>query len=432
MSGGIKCIPGELIEWLTTHDDIVDFVRVGSEDLEPEQCAESNAELVEKLNRALLSEIERQAPVMAPPKRRPKHFSGKAALAFNQRYFISVEIQRIRKEQLDLLSQRVADIVNLLTSKYMSNVTLDIDDERLVKETVCDSREIVSLTSLSESLSAVIEKYESELATEETQRCLIVEVLDVVSQIYEDDISFLLSSPMQDKFEKLFEYDGFPLSQQLNEVVMKGYDSEFTRNIVRLVYRTLNYFSLPKQYDTILCTMLFRYAYDKLYGCGLSPLTLTKVTREEIDTVSRYLKSVQFKTIEPPDKYCPPHSPDDAISEVFDKSGQYGNAVRSLDRMEFQTNPFDALYWVQDAIHGIEHTVADTGECDDVMLPFEDTFSLFLCITAAADVPDLLVYVDFVQQCIPGVGLNAYFDFARTKLVAAIAHLKKVTKVVTS
>ena len=66
---GIKCIPGKLIEWLTTHDDIVDFVRVGSEDLDPAQCAEYNAELVEKLNRALLSEIERQAPVMAPPKR---------------------------------------------------------------------------------------------------------------------------------------------------------------------------------------------------------------------------------------------------------------------------------------------------------------------------------------------------------------------------
>lgn len=415
---GVSHVPDVFIEWLANNSEVVDCIRIDSTEEAP-----SHQEVIKQLNNALLQEIERQAPVMKPPERRPKHFSGNAALAFNRRYFISLEIQRIRKLQLDLLSQRVADIVNMLMLDGMDAISLRVDHERFVKQTVYDSREIISLMSLSGSLSQVIEDYEKELKTHAGQRQLILEVIEAGSQIYEADISFLLTSPLQDQFEKLFEYEGFPLSVELEQLASKGYNRDFTMNIVRLVLSTRRYFALPNTADSVLCTMLFRYAYDKLYSYGLSPLLHTKITRNEIDSMSKYLKSAQFKTMDPPDQYCPQHKPDDIIADVFGQSEVFSGAILSLDRLEFQTNPFDALYWVQCAIHGIETAVAQSGECDDVMLPFDDTFALFLCVTAAATVPELPVYAEFVDTCLPAAGLNVYFDFASTKLRAAIAHL---------
>lgn len=418
-------VPHRLIELLQVDTGMSNFVRVDK----LEMC--KNGDLVrfdkqtviENLQRVLMEEMTRQGPCLVPPKRHPGHLTAQHAMAFNQRYFAILEIQRLKMKQLDELSTRVVSIINFLDTDDLRGVCIVVEEQRMVQETMADTPEIRSLRAVVEHLTKRIEEFEESLNGIEAQKKILSYVFDAVDGIFDDNMSFLLSSPCQDKFETVFEYEGCELSKDLNLLVSQPYDKSFTGKVIELMQKTIRYFELPSSVENVLCLMLYRLAYDKLYAFGNSPLRRTDVSLADIDRISTYLRSASFEVLCPPDDMCPEHQPEDNVGEVFRKCQLYEAAIDGLRMMQFEMNPIDALNCARQALHGIRTVHID--RLDE--LSFDVVFGLFVAVAAAAEIPELPVYSDFVNQCAPDTGLSWAFDFAHAKLNAAIAYLRDIS-----
>ena len=265
----------------------------------------------------------------------------------------------------------------------------------------------------------------------ETQARMLKEIFEATSTIFDNDSAFLQLNPLQDQFDMLFDYDDFIISRGLKKITLEysaRNSKRFIQQLILTVYQTLDHFHIPhKDNDNILMMLLFRYAFDRLYLYGKSPLnrdTFYKSDLTNINALSRYLMNCTFEDINPPDEYCPKHEQNSRISTVFRNDPSYFHSIQSLESMAFYTNPIDSLNEVCNAIKFIEIAANKYHRSKEVLMEFDTIFGLFICVTAGAHIPEFQKYSDFIDECLPSSGLTSEFDYAHTNLQAVTNHLK--------
>lgn len=437
----IRSVPVEFMQWLGDHPNLASYVQIGpiSANLSLSGNGSRHAELMASLSSALIDELEKQGPVVAVPSKRPKHFSNSAAMDFNKRYFAKLELRKRRKEQMDQLSQTVTDILNLLSMPAIECLSIVIDIPKLYKSIIYDTREILSLMAFIDKQTQIVEEYERPLKDHASQRRFLDELIKVSCGIYDSALYYLQPCGLQGSFEMLMEYEKLPFAKEVEKVVAENDGYLLSEALGNIVYDCLRHFEIDHQtvaytgvqddvyYENVLCMMMLRYGFDKLYVSRKSQLE--EYNLQEVNKLMNILKKTTFESLDaPPDEYAPPHKKEDFIADVFRSSPQYTNAVFYLDLLGFHTNPFDMLYSIHECIHQIEQAVGSSGSCHDAMLAFEATFSLFLSIVCASDVPNIPLYNEFITRYVPMDGISPYFEFAKAKIEAVSVHLKSKLK----
>jgi hypothetical protein len=262
-----------------------------------------------------------------------------------------------------------------------------------------------------------------------TQQTIISTILLDSFDNFDSDTAFLLPSQLQDSLEMLFEYDQCPVSGMLTKLIDS--DSEathgtFLTRVIATVQDILQYFELRQELENVLFAMTFRYAFEKLYALGKSSL-VGIIADEDDQRIGAFVDQATFAVVQPPERYSPPHEPESLISDVFRESDEYFMAVVDLRSIRFYTNPIDILNVIIDCLKEIMTAVGITGDFHESLLPFDDTFGLFLSVWIAAGVAELKWYRRFVSDYLPPdvhSRLNQNFQFADTKLTSVVNYIR--------
>jgi hypothetical protein len=420
-----------LMRWLFDHPHLNPYVTVSYSSNTPTKSVSLRTSLCLELASLYRTAIDRESPQLLPPHRCPRHLGGRASLAFHRRYFIKTELRRLQRLRLDSLSLAIADLTELLNGDISPDFEILINTEKLMTQTFVDTFEMAALRSHSKALKKVLLNSIVDLSNFPSQRTLICEVLSSSTDIFDNESAFLQPSPLQDRLEMLFEYDKCPISKVLSDLVESDNaitHHEFFEKILTAVRWIIQTYELPIQLDNVLFAMTFRYTFEKLYGLQKSSLMNIQIDKE-IQRIALFAKAATFKKLDPPKQYCPPHNPDSLIAEVFRESAEYREAVETLGWIRFYTNPIDILNVVSESLNQIIVGVSAINGDHDIMLPFEVTFGLFLCVWITADVPELKWSSKFVAEYLPPVmheRLNQAFQYANTKLTAVVSYMPKI------
>ena len=426
-------------EWLQAHSELEAYITFqNAKRWKKDKDAliqEKHTILKNKIIQALQDKTKDQRPILMKEEAKPLFLGGKAAFAYHQQIYIKNKIHKMKKKQFDNFTQHVADLVLLLsgTIELPEGKFAEINYQKLEEDDFMPSLKLKMLKNKFIYYRWFIEKETGFIRSEKAQHTWFIEKMKGALMKFDSNDFFLEQIGIQDDLELLFEYEGFALSRPLKKLVMK-YKKEnsqnFIRSLINLVYQALKKFNFQeKNADNVLILVLFRYAFDKLYAFKLSPLNrngFETKTLSKINPLSSYLSKCTFDQLKPPNEFCPKHELNAKVSEAFRNDEDYTDAILSLESMIFYTNPIDALKSVRDTLKNIEKAANAKHPCKYSLLPFEVTFGLFLCVASAAHIPELQIYSDFVDECVPESGLSTVFDFAHTKLKAATSHLKKI------
>ncbi|KAH0791240.1 hypothetical protein GPJ56_004860 [Histomonas meleagridis] len=428
-----------LTEWLVDHPNYMGYIKIVGvkTDNNTEVPAGYQERYHQNVINLLYSHLTEQTTLMGPShqksKAKPTYLSGRGAIAFRKSQFIKLELKRIQQDQFSKYSQCIADFINLLSTPHIlsEDLVISIDHQKLFSETFEKSKYEIALKIKRIQLKNEAIKQTEEYSTFENQKFLFKNIIEATSSIFDKESAFLIANPLQDKFDVLFDFYGFPFSSVLNEAIdsyTPKSSNAFVRQLVQIVRQLLDYFGYRQEgNDNLLVMLMFRCAFDKLYAVGKSPLNREPFNVERlttIDPLSKFLMNCTFADLCPPDEYCPKHEKDSKVSEVFGNDPLYHKCVRSLESLVFFTNPIDALNEVHMTVTNIEKAANSYHQGTDSLLAFEVIFGLFLCVTAAAHIPELQLYTDFINECTPQSGLTAVFDYAHTKLQAATNYLR--------
>lgn len=432
----------DLADWFVQHVEIVPYISI--ESIDPKKRVKTwkkiqqknKKELSTKLRSILYEQLDQLAPLPYKHEKKPGHLGGKSALDYHRIRWVEKKIAKIRQKRFDVFSRNIADLLYLIESEHglPDEIIISVDEHKLMEDVADDSPKVKAFLTHIENMKSNIRYDERQLSSVIEQKKLFHEILAVMTKEYDYSESFLQPNPLQDRFEMIFEYEEFPLSKKL-QTACETYDKNnpqiFIKTLIRIVYSTLQYFGYDKNSDdgNVLLLLVFRYAFDKLYGMNKSPLNREKFDTSRLaylDPISRYLYNCTFADIMPPNEYCPEHQNTDRVTDIFRNDPYYQTAISYLEELQFYTNPMDSLNCVRLSLMGIESAANHYFKSGEAMLPFEVTFGLFLCVASASQVPELQNFSDFIDECAPESGLAPYFDFSHTKLSAATSHLRKI------
>jgi hypothetical protein len=414
-------VPDSVITWLGQNPGLIKYLTID----ERFSCSISARDLCARISERLVDEIDAQAPSLLPPTRRPGHLGGRAALAFNRRFFCEKLLRELKQAQFDSASTAIVRIDELLSGPLSGDISISVNCDLLFQDLFSDSPQMVSLRSHARYLGDEISDATSYLADGVSQRCLLTEILEVSSWNYLSDFAFLLPSSLQDNVETLFEYDKV-ISGCIGRLVVANNRPRFILDVERLAVTILSRFELSAEQGNVLFAMAFRHAFGCLYasrGFGLC----TNDSCSEIDSIARFLDRLTFADLCPPEEFCPPHEAGDLVGRSFRSFEAFYGVVDALERLRFETNPLDVLGWMSRAIKGIEAVIAGSGVFQDAIIPFDTLFGLLVASLAAAEVPDVCVCCRLVEEYVtPEVSerLNSSFQFAQANLKGVAEHLR--------
>lgn len=430
-------------DWLISNTNLIPYISLTSVEKSSKSKKQVSIYYSQTIER--LKNLVGLKPVQFQPSHQPKplYLGGEAAMFYYKKMFLKDQIDAIILQNHNQLSASVAGIISLLANdlvKTPDNMRFHIEVDNLEKDFSIDNdTKYLRFKTKFAYYEQKIDEVNEIVKDSQRQKLFFEKNMNINLQSFDPNSSFLKQVSTQDQLELLFEYTEFPLHGNFIEVVQK-YDKDhphqFIRDLIQLVYVTLDYFQYrAANGDNVLILVFFRYAFAKLYSFKMSPLNRDPfdVSRlKHIDPLSKYLSDCTFEQLKPPDECCPPHTAEMKVSEVFRNSADYEPAIYALEQLIFHTNPIDALNAVHDCLNSIEIAVNKIHPTEDAMLPFEVTFGIFLCVASASHIPELQNYSDFIDECAPESGLSAMFDFAHTKLKAATSHLRHIVKLETS
>lgn len=427
-------------DWLIEHTELVKYVSLNARPRKlntQKKLINYYKEISQAIKEAIYKE---PVQVLIRPQPKPLYLGGEAAMLYHKKIYIKDKLNKIALRNHNQLSAQLAYLLSLLnegqiTVSIPDNQYLEIDYDSLIKQysNAADKKWNILKKKLDE-YETKIDESNKFVETPADQKDFFCEKIRQSLKQFDANSSFLKRIETQDELEVLFEYTEFPLHNKFVSVVQSYSKNpkEFIPNLIQLVYVTLDHFDFHESNsENVLILFLFRYAFDKLYAFKSSPLNrdpfdLNKLNH--IGPLTHYLSNCTFKELKPPDEYCPEHTPDMKVSEVFRNDPNFHPAVLALEEIIFHTNPIDALNAVHNCLHIIEIAVNKIHPTKEAMLPFEVTFGIFLCVASASHIPELQIISDFIDECVPKTGLSPVFDFAHTKLKAATYHLRHIVK----
>ncbi|OHT12293.1 hypothetical protein TRFO_17990 [Tritrichomonas foetus] len=195
----------------------------------------------------------------------------------------------------------------------------------------------------------------------------------------------------------------------------------FNTSIFEIGNNIVSHFHLTNSKSLkIIFMLLFRYIYEEVY-----PIKQFFKVSDNSQNIIQGLSEVNLRKLEIALKYCPPKTRLNRLPrEVFRGDPFYGEAIYYLEEMNFMTNPLDIMLCVQRTVKAIEKAASHYSE-EKISFSFDDTFSLFIGVTLASDIPEFVDLANFVNEFVIIEEIASELLHARATLVACSTYLSE-------
>ncbi|KAK8866393.1 hypothetical protein M9Y10_009355 [Tritrichomonas musculus] len=224
----------------------------------------------------------------------PKHFNPSKQKTnlppfLNSKYsFIKYKIENLKRKQFEEYSKNVAELLLFFGDDTVSrgntkdsnlkfipdNVIFNFNINMFNQDSFKESKKIISLKYLAKSFEEFNVKITNNLnhlsKSKNDQRNIILRIIQSLSKINDEVLSFFPLNPLEYDFEKFFFSSFFPFKTDFFKIVDNFQFSSPTdtiSSILELCYKIIKYFNLPESpTDSILFLLIFRLLYDELYS----------------------------------------------------------------------------------------------------------------------------------------------------------------------
>ena len=366
-----------------------------------------------------------QLPVVS----KPNYMCNKHAFVFHKLQFLKYKYARFCKKAYLKYTDTLKLLMKIFTSfdvALADNIVIHVDFEELNNLVKRWHQKMSRIKHLYHHLIRIFHGF-TNINTAELRRDFL-DILSKTKSSLDPALNFFCPTPYQDDFEFIVFSPQFLVADQLFNII-KNFDNltpiDFIKAIVKINMNIIQIHKIRKEDNSsLIITFLFRLFFDETYH----KIKLFQVPELNFNLIEK-LNKITIADIGPPLDYCPPEtSPSKTPTEVFSKDQNYALSIDHIEYISLFTNPLDILHHINAALQEIEKAATIYSQKDELMLPFDVTFGLFICCLLSSDVPDFMRIAAFTDTYSPTFGLCADFEFSLAKLKTASIHLQNLAQ----
>ena len=168
--------------------------------------------------------------------------------------------------------------------------------------------------------------------------------------------------------------------------------------------------------------MLTRYVFDEVYPTN-------QWLNKPCPDVIMLLQDMAIEKIDPPREFLSADIDVQKTPRELRNDPHYSLAVRELEAMQWATSPLDVLQAVHRSLVAIERAGGHYCSESEKMFSFEVSFSLFMAVTLASDIPEYLNLAGFARDFIVDLATPPDTQFALAIFTACASYLQELIPV---
>ncbi|OHT08918.1 hypothetical protein TRFO_22429 [Tritrichomonas foetus] len=284
-----------MTEWIACHPDLITFIKLEdaySYDIEiPVQFKLRRATIHHKsfvqISEGFHKRVFAQKPKKTSPQKIKTITVGNSSQTAEivlppildyKLAFVQYKIEKLQEKQFDIYAENVAELLTFYGKDLIPlNIIFSFDFDSFEKFSFQKSNKLISLINYEQML----ENRNMQILTsiskinKTMQRQMITRIIDGISSIYNDVLSYFPLSPLDSEFDKFLFSRFFPFKIEYS-TLLKDFsldDPETTvTNILSLAYKMITYYQLEESpSDSILFLLIFRCLFNDLYKEGKLP-----------------------------------------------------------------------------------------------------------------------------------------------------------------
>ena len=347
--------------------------------------------------------------------------------AYHLMRYIEAKIFKLLKKNREELINLFSSLIDYLEKcpPTEDKMFVVVNREKLEARIAQEPVKVTSLRAHFRFKKALVGNIAAALKDEEMVRQALRQNIENVALSVDEKTSFFPLHPLQTDFERLFMSKMLPFGDMFSELVadFPPVDSQlFLQNLFGLVVECLNSLGINhRPNDAALVLLLVRFIFDRLYATN-------EYYKSDGDDIIGELKDVTLGYLKPQQEFCPPYEDSMTVREFFRNDPKFSKAIRTLEAVVFQTNPFDILDCVEKSLTQIEAAASFYNGGQTYVFPFEVTFGLFLGVVMSCQIRNWVNISNFVEAYTPLSGLCPSFEFSRTKVVACLMQFQRMVE----
>lgn len=432
---------GPLFEYLEEHNFLAEFIHIDSSSFKQEKlkknqtyqdyCDSQNKETFNRMSMIQQKQQSWFAPVPFIEIRRPAYFTQQIQMIYSKILYVKKKARHIRSIQRSNFTLYMNSLIYIYTHELIPPlIIIHVDEKKLRKFLKRPFLQILSLHVCYENMCNLMNHLIDTKFSASQQQATIQKIIQSAQQMVDPQLHFYPPTPIQDEFEDLIMRPEFFANNLITNLINHGPTlghAELYKEIIKIVEEIIGRTKARNKKDaTILLPLVVRCIFDEMYP----KLKIFFVPELQFDLIFQ-LRYLTLSDLQVPKKYSPPIKPDDIPAVIFRNDPYYFTAIEQLEFTPFFTNPLDILHHIYHSLNEIEKAAAYYYKGDpseNIMLAFDDTFSLFICTLVGSDLPEFMRIAAFTDSFAPTTGLCSYFEFALTKLKTASIHMQNMVQ----
>lgn len=450
-------INDKMTNWIADHPNLITYLNLEevfpTEVIEiPDSFTKKRTAKHEKLINDLKLAYDSHVQKLKPEQYGPLKLRTCLSTFLNNKYsYVCHKIEKIKRKQFDSYSTNVAQILSFFQidspeqSSVPPNIIFNFDLISFERDSFIETHNLLALKKLAETYDRMNQNTKQNLIqlskNKSNQKLIINRVLDSISSIYDDNLSYFPIGQHDHLFEHFFYSPIFPFAKDYNYII-QNYQFHSPNSIISLVlqlaHKVIKFFGLKNSpNDSILFLLIFRCLYNDIYPLRVIPFfNETSQINDPLEKDSsffNFITQATFAIFEPPEDSPisreENYSPENRASSVVSKDPRFADPIADLSQIIFETNPLDALNSIRKCLRAIEKSSGLLFDLNSLtgIISFDKVFSIFLLVIAGSGIQELFeTYTPFITQTLPENMLSLPFQFALTKLQAAETHINSL------
>lgn len=344
------------------------------------------------------------------------YFYSSDNLKLHMVYFLSLEIweqaNRIYKKYVSLLSS-IIFFSSFFLDKYKVN-KIKIEYQRLfemlsrirsnnIESIRCKLQDIKSQSHLTQNFDP-------------NNRKIFLKLITFFTQI---EPTYIDLHCYQHIFEASISSKHFVYSHEIKALIdnfSKMQSSHINRAIYNMAKAISDNFDINKPNEIhIIYILLIRYIYDQNYDFIYSHYFISK---ENLFQINKSFSN--FQSLQIPQQYLPANF---IVKRSLKTDCNYRKAISFIESINYLTNPFDVLLNVHKSLTEIQEAAKRLSKQPNLIVQFDDKVILLFLVIFSSQIPELMSFVQLVNDYQFDKQLNPELDELKTILTASIDYI---------
>lgn len=318
------------------------------------------------------------------------------------------ERERSRQESIALVRELIDSLERLLVEDY--EVDIHVDERRLVADLIADS-----------DVAHLIAAAESRLMKSTIPVVNFRKVLD--AQKAEEGSLFSVLSECQIEFAEFIRSSKCSCKDAI-EALISDFSEDGSHTYLERINEVTTLIAASQQTEEFInrrkiFLMLTRYVFDEVY-------TKNPWLNNPCKNVMMLLKDMTIAQIDGAREFFSPDLDETKPARELRKDPHYAKAIYELEAMQWATSPLDVLEAVHRSLVAIERAGGQYCTESEKMFSFEVSFSLFMTVTLASDIPEYLNLANFAREFFVDLVAPPDAQFALAIFTACASYLQEL------